>query len=718
MRQLRATGERNRLRIAEPPQQSRRVFLRLKSPPEGGIWGGVRLVNDTNGGDNTIGSKPTERKINKLHKRMNNKYSLPKDGGLISESAPRDIIHRYEKIHTKVYENEYEGVQYVADNIVKAIRMYNEIHCSNEVYEESQPFVLGLTTGRTPLGLYRELVKRHHEGQISFRNVAVYSLDEFYPIRSTEQQSRNYRIHEEFLNHIDILPENVHIPDGTVPEDRVSEYCASYDHSVRRIDLMIIGVGEDGQIGFNEPGSYSRSRTRLVQLTYNTRKIQSGAFFGLENTPKMAVTMGIDTIMRANRIILMAWGEEKAHIVQRVVEGEITDQVPASYLQAHQNIEVVIDENAAQLLTREQTPWMVGPCEWTPKFVRKAVVWLCGVVKKPILKLTYKDYIENSLGELLEQGRAYDQINIDVFNDLQHTITGWPGGKPNADDSTRPVPSSPFPKRVIVFSPHPDDDVISMGGTFIRLVQQGHDVHVAYETSGNVAVHDDVVLQNIDTARELGYGNHYAEVEKVIAGKRKGEPEPRPLLDLKGAIRRAEARAAVRSFGLNPDTNAHFLNLPFYETGGIKKGQLTEKDIEIIVKLLREIKPHQIYAAGDLADPHGTHRTCMEAVLGALEVVKDDEWQKECHLWLYRGAWMEWDLGMVDMAVPLSPDELIMKRHAIYRHLSQKDIMPFPGSDPREFWQRAEERTQNTAKLYDQLGMAEYQAIEVFVKMF
>ena len=648
---------------------------------------------------------------------MNNKYSLPKDGGLISESAPRDIIHRYEKIHTKVYENEYEGVQYVADNIVKAIRMYNEIHCSNEVYEESQPFVLGLTTGRTPLGLYRELVKRHHEGQISFRNVAVYSLDEFYPIRSTEQQSRNYRIHEEFLNHIDILPENVHIPDGTVPEDRVSEYCASYDHSVRRIDLMIIGVGEDGQIGFNEPGSYSRSRTRLVQLTYNTRKIQSGAFFGLENTPKMAVTMGIDTIMRANRIILMAWGEEKAHIVQRVVEGEITDQVPASYLQAHQNIEVVIDENAAQLLTREQTPWMVGPCEWTPKFVRKAVVWLCGVVKKPILKLTYKDYIENSLGELLEQGRAYDQINIDVFNDLQHTITGWPGGKPNADDSTRPVPSSPFPKRVIVFSPHPDDDVISMGGTFIRLVQQGHDVHVAYETSGNVAVHDDVVLQNIDTARELGYGNHYAEVEKVIAGKRKGEPEPRPLLDLKGAIRRAEARAAVRSFGLNPDTNAHFLNLPFYETGGIKKGQLTACDIRIIVDLLRRIRPHQIYAAGDLSDPHGTHRTCMEALLGAIEEVRGDAWLGECHLWLYRGAWQEWDLGMVDMAVPLSPDEMIMKRHAIYRHLSQKDIVPFPGADNREFWQRAEERTQHTARLYDRLGMAEYQAIEVFVKM-
>ena len=689
------------------------MFLRLKSPPEGGIWGGVRLVNDANGGDNTIGSKPTERKINKLHKRMNNKYSLPKDGGLISESAPRDIIHRYEKIHTKVYENEYEGVQYVADNIVKAIRMYNEIHCSNEVYEESQPFVLGLTTGRTPLGLYRELVKRHHEGQISFRNVAVYSLDEFYPIRSTEQQSRNYRIHEEFLNHIDILPENVHIPDGTVPEDRVSEYCASYDHSVRRIDLMIIGVGEDGQIGFNEPGSYSRSRTRLVQLTYNTRKIQSGAFFGLENTPKMAVTMGIDTIMRANRIILMAWGEEKAHIVQRVVEGEITDQVPASYLQAHQNIEVVIDENAAQLLTREQTPWMVGPCEWTPKFVRKAVVWLCGVVKKPILKLTYKDYIENSLGELLEQGHAYDQINIDVFNDLQHTITGWPGGKPNADDSTRPVPSSPFPKRVIVFSPHPDDDVISMGGTFRRLITQGHDVHVAYETSGNIAVHDDVVLQTIDTARECGFEDKYDEVKRIIAGKRKGEPEPLELRKLKGSIRRAEAKAACRHMGLNDRTNVHFLNLPFYETGGVKKGLLTDRDISIVVDLLRKIQPHQIYAAGDLSDPHGTHRTCIEA----MHVVKDEPWVKDCRFWLYRGAWQEWDLDMVDMAVPLSPDEVVQKRHAIYRHLSQKDVMPFPGEDKREFWQRAEECTQNTAKLYDRLGMAEYQAIEVFVQL-
>ncbi len=650
---------------------------------------------------------------------MDKKYSLPKDGGLIADAAPRDIIHRYEKIRTRVYNNEFEGVQYVADNIVRAIRNHNERHVANELYEEPQPFVLGLTTGRTPLGLYRELVKRHKAGEISFRNVAIFSLDEFYPIKATDRQSRNYRIHEEFLNHIDILSENIHIPDGSIPENLVSAHCDLYDNTARHIDLMIIGVGEDGQIGFNEPGSYAKSRTRLVQLTHNSRKIQSGTLStDLGHTPKMAITMGIETIMRADRIILMAWGEEKANIVQKVVEGEVNAMVPASHLQNHPNIEVVIDDSAARLLTREQTPWLVGPCNWTPKFVRKAVVWLCGVVNKPILKLTYKDYIENSLGELLEQGRRFDQINIDVFNDLQHTISGWPGGKPNADDSTRPVPSSPYPKRVLIFSPHPDDDVISMGGTFIRLVEQGHNVHVAYETSGNMAVCDDVLLQNVDTAREMGFGDKFVLAEQLIASKHHGEAEPRELLDLKGAIRRAEARAAVRSFGLNPDTNAHFLNLPFYETGGMKKGELSERDIEIIVNLLREIKPHQIYAAGDLADPHGTHRTCIEAVLNALDAVKEEEWMKDCHLWLYRGAWAEWEIDMVDMAVPLSPDELIKKRHAIYRHLSQKDMMPFPGEDSREFWQRSESRTQKTAKTYDRLGMAEYQAIEVFVKMF
>ena len=648
----------------------------------------------------------------------NSKYQLPKHGGLVKDFAPKDIIHRYERMATRVFESEYHGVQYVADVICRMIHVHAENASVRDIYEELPPFVLGLATGRTPLGLYRELVRRYQAGEISFKNVAVYSLDEFYPICSTDHQSRNYRIHEQFLRHVDILPENVHIPDGSVSEQEVSEYCAAYDKSIRKIDLMIIGFGEQGQVGFNEQGSYAKSPTRLVELSHNSRKTQSNRFFGLENTPKMAITMGLGTIMRADKIVLMAWGEDKADVVQRIVEEEVSDNVPASHLQAHHNIELVIDETAAEKLTREQTPWLVGPCEWTPKFVRKAVVWLCGIVNKPILKLTYKDYIENSLGQLLEKCGTYDKVNIRVFNALQHTITGWPGGKPNADDSTRPAPSLPYPKRVVIFSPHPDDDVISMGGTFIRLVEQGHDVHVAYQTSGNVAVHDDVVLQNVDTARELGLGDAFNEVKTIIENKRLGEPEPRRLLDIKGSIRRAEARAAVRSFGLNPDTNAHFLNLPFYETGGIKKGDLTDADIDIIVKLLRDIRPHQIYAAGDLADPHGTHRTCMEAILQALEVTQDDDWREECHLWLYRGAWMEWNLGLVDMAVPLSPDEMIKKRHAIYRHLSQKDIVPFPGSDTREFWQRAEERTQNTAKLYDKLGMAEYQAIEVFVKMF
>ena len=649
---------------------------------------------------------------------MSSKYKLPKDGGLVKESAPKDIVHRYERVPTKVFESEYHGVHYVADVICRLVRAHGDNASARDIYEELPPFVLGLTTGRTPLGLYRELVKRHKEGKVSFRNVAVYSLDEFYPISKDEQQSRNYRIHDDFLKHIDILPENIHIPNGLIPKSEISEYCAEYEKSIRKIDLMIIGMGEQGQIGFNEPGSYVKSPTRLVELSHSSRKIQSSQFFGLEKTPKMAITMGLGTVMRAERIILMAWGEDKAGVVQQVVEGEISDMVPASHLQEHRSIEVVIDENAAERLTRESTPWLVGPCEWTPKFVRKAVVWLCEKVGKPILKLTYQDYLENSLGELLEKCGPYDKINIRVFNDLQHTITGWPGGKPNADDSTRPAPSLPYPKRVLIFSPHPDDDVISMGGTFIRLVEQEHDVHVAYQTSGNVAVHDDVVLQNIDTAKELGLGNIYNEINEAIALKRRGEPEPRRLLDIKGAIRRAEARAAVRSFGLNPDTNAHFLNMPFYETGGIKKGELKDEDIDIIVELLREVRPHQIYAAGDLADPHGTHRTCMEALLQALERTHDDDWREECHLWLYRGAWMEWNLGLVDMAVPLSPSEMLKKRHAIYRHLSQKDIVPFPGSDTREFWQRAEERTQNTAQLYDKLGMAEYQAIEVFVKMF
>lgn len=636
------------------------------------------------------------------------KFSLPKDGGLIEAGLPNGIKHSFERIPAHIFEDEEVASAALAAKIASAI------NACDGVYK------LGLTTGSSPVALYKELVNLYNEGKVSFKNVEIYSIDEYYPAPQ-DSQSRNRRLYQDLVAHVDVKPENVHVP--KLPEsldiESVTEFCANYDAMATGLDLLVMGTGEKGQVGFNEAGASENSRTRTVLLPYSSRKRQAKNFAGiLSSTPDKAIALGISTMMSAKKIYLIGWGEDKADVVKKIVEDKMDASCPASFLQRHDNISFYVDENSASLLTRNVAPWLVGPCEWTPKFIRKAVVWLCEQVHKPVLKLTQGDYLANGLGELLEQHGPYDQINIKVFNDLQHTITGWPGGKPGADDTTRPVPSSPFPKRVVIFSPHPDDDVISMGGTFIRLAEQGHDVHVAYQTSGNVAVHDDVVLQHMDAANELGFGDRFDEVKEIIASKKPGQPEPRALLELKGAIRRAEAKSAVRSFGLNDKTNCHFLNLPFYETGGIKKGERTQEDIDIIVALLQKVQPHQIYLAGDLADPHGTHRVCTEAVLEAINQLQGEAWLKECHVWLYRGAWMEWELGKVDMAVPLSPDEVIKKRHAIYRHLSQKDIVPFPGEDPREFWQRAEERTQNTARLYDELGMAEYQAIEVFVKLF
>lgn len=643
---------------------------------------------------------------------MEEKYSIVQQGGLIPGLEPDDIIRRYEKITCNIYPTERAGSEYVAEKIVDRINSHTDTN---------RKFVLGLSTGKSPIGVYRRLLELYKAGKVSFANVAVFSLDEFYPIDAKAQQSRNCIIHEQLIDHVDIKPENVHFPDGMLPAEKVSEFCRGYEKKIKEyggIDFMLLGIGSQGQVGFNEPGSFLNSRTRLVALGNSTRKGIASLFYGVENTPKKAITMGLSTILEIKEVALIAWGEEKSAIVKDVVEGQVEASMPASYFQLHRNIEMIIDEGASEKLTRVNTPWLVGTCDWQPKFVRKAVLWLCKQLDKPILKLTYQDYIENNLGQLLDNAGPYSGINIKVFNDLQHTITGWPGGKPNADDSTRPDTSTPYPKRVLIFSPHPDDDVISMGGTFLRLVDQKHDVHVAYQTSGNIAVHDDVVLQTVDTARECGFGDYYAGVAEIIKNKKKGEPEPLELRRLKGSIRRAEARAACLHFGLNPDTNCHFLNLPFYETGGVKKGEVGKADIEIIVNLFRELKPDRIFAAGDLSDPHGTHRVSIEAVLAAIEVIKNDDWFKGCRMWLYRGAWQEWDLDMVDMAVPLSPEEVIKKRHSIYRHLSQKDIVPFPGEDKREFWQRAEERTQNTAREYDKLGMAEYQAIEVFVRLF
>ena len=641
---------------------------------------------------------------------MSKHFTLPYEGGLVEKDLPAGILHTYEKIWTHVYPESRPASYAIADFIVDAINSNKE-----------GLFRLGLTTGSTPMSLYNELARRCAAGKVSFKNVEVVSIDEYYPSSTGDAQSRNHRIHEALLDKVDILKENVHLPDGTVSKENLGEYCARFDELARNLDLLVIGVGEQGQVGFNEAGSNEKTRTRVVRLSYGSRKRQAGNFNGdITATPDKAITMGISTMLSAKRIILMAWGEDKAAAVKAIAEGPVTTDCPASLLQQHDHISFYVDETAASLLTRSVAPWLVGPCDWTPKFIRKAVVWLCEVTGKPILKLTEKDYLNNNLSELLEKAGPFDKININVFNDLQHTITGWPGGKPNADDSTRPVKATPFPKTVLIFSPHPDDDVISMGGTFIRLVSQGHNVHVAYETSGNVAVHDDVVLQHMDCAFQLGFADKFDEVKKLVESKVPGEPEPRALLEMKGAIRRSEARGAVRSFGLNDNTNAHFLNLPFYESGGIKKNPRTQADVDIIKKLMNELKPDMIFMAGDLADPHGTHRVCTEAALDALEQLKEEgaAWTAQTHVWLYRGAWMEWELGRVDMAVPLSPDEVVKKRHAIFRHLSQKDIVPFPGEDPREFWQRAEERTSNTARLYDQLGMAEYQAIEVFLKLY
>ncbi len=639
-----------------------------------------------------------------------NHFYFERTGGLLRNDMPEDVLHRCEKINTKVFDDEKAGSIYAADVIIEAINTHTA---------SQKLFGLGLSTGNTPLPLYRELVRRFESGTVSFKNVKVFSIDEFFPLEKNDSRCRNYRIYEDFIKKVDILPENVHIIDGHQKLDKVSSYCAQYDRQADEIDLTVLGIGPQGQVGFNDAGTHTKTKTRLVRLTHNNLIFQSSRFTDPNDIPKMAITMGIGTLMRSKKLLLMAWGEEKAEVVRKIVEEVPDTSIPASYFQNHTDVEMVIDKDAAGELTIENTPWLVGDCDWTNKYIRKAVTWLSGTVSKPILELSLEDYLENSLGGLLDYtGKEYSRINIDVFNDIQHTISGWPGGKPNADDTYRPVPATPFPKKVVIFSPHPDDDVISMGGTFRRLIDNGHDVHVAYETSGNVAVHDDVVLQNIDTSRELGFGNRYEEVKAIIDSKKRNEPEPRALLDIKGSIRRAEARAAVRELGLNDRANAHFLNLPFYETGGIKKGKITDADYKIVMNLLQEIKPDQIYAAGDFYDPHGTHKKCTDIVLESMERLWDkEEWAKKCEIWLYRGAWKEWSFAEEDMAVPLSPEEMIKKRHAIYKHLSQKDIMPFPGADKREFWQRAEERTQNTAKALDSLGLAKYRAMELFVKM-
>jgi len=642
----------------------------------------------------------------------------------MTDHAAPGITQR-ERIHTAVFDDPADLSRTVAEEIAKLIRRKD---AAGEIC------VLGLATGSTPMTVYNELVRKHREEGLSFKNVVTFNLDEYFPMNPEELQSYHRFMREHLFDHVDIPEENIHIPDGTLPLERVFQFCQQYEESIEKaggIDLQLLGIGRTGHIGFNEPGSARDSRTRLITLDRVTRLDAASDFFGEQHVPRRAITMGVGTILNARRIILMAFGEHKAPVIAQAIEGEVTPTIAASFLQAHPNASVYLDEAAAAELTRRRCPWVVGPVEWTAPMIRKAVLWLARTVEKPILKLTLEDYNEHDLQDLVaEHGPAYD-INLAIFRDLHRTITGWPGGKPTRakqpGDVDRPRDAI-FPKRILVFSPHPDDDVISMGGTLVRLVEQGHDVHVAYQTSGNIAVFDEDAIRFADFANDFnqlfGISHERSEeierhIEQFLKNKKPGQVDSPEVQALKGLIRRGEARAACRYCGVGDD-HMHFLDMPFYETGRVRKKPLSDRDVEIILNLLDLIRPHQVYAAGDLSDPHGTHRTCLAAITAALERAADDPqahaWRENCEVWLYRGAWQEWEPETIQMAVPLSPDELRRKIHAIFKHESQKDKALFPGTDTREFWQRAEQRNRATARLYDQLGMPEFEAIEAFVR--
>lgn len=623
-----------------------------------------------------------------------------------------------EKIPVKIFTGSGEASDFVAREIAALIKNRQQ---------EGKNCVLGLATGSTPTRVYAELVRMHKQEGLSFKHVYTFNLDEYYPMQPDNLQSYVRFMNEHLFNHIDIPKNQIHIPDGTLPKEKVADFCREYEAKIDAlggIDIQILGIGRTGHIGFNEPGSTEKSFTRLVTLDQVTRIDAASDFFGEENVPRKAITMGVGSILKAKRVIMMAWGEGKAKVIKKAVEGPITDQIPSSFLQKHDNCLVILDEAASSELVRIKTPWLIDSIDWNDALIRKAVVWLCQTMDKPVLKLTNHDYMEHGMGDIItEYGSAY-QVNIKVFNFLQHTITGWPGGKPNADDTHRPERATPFPKRVIIFSPHPDDDVISMGGTFIRLVDQGHEVHVAYQTSGNIAVFDDDAVRFADFVRDFNHQfglskddgeKFYKKVVESIKQKGAGQNDSPEVLKIKGLIRRGEAKAGGRYVGI-PDEQMHFLDMPFYETGAVKKKPLGEDDIKITMDLIEKIKPHQIYAAGDLSDPHGTHRVCLAAVMEAVNRLKNKEWMKDCWVWLYRGAWQEWDIDQIEMAVPLSPEELMRKRRAVFKHQSQKDSAMFPGSDKREFWMRAEDRNHATAEAYNKLGLAEYEAMEAFVR--
>ncbi len=635
-------------------------------------------------------------------------------------AVDRSEITRNEKLTTEIFAKVDEGVRLIANAIEADIKAAETA---------GRDCVLGLGTGQSLTPVFEELIRRHEAG-LSFANVVVFNAYEYFPLNEGSKNSSLVKLHELFLDKVDVKPENVFSFDGTIAQNMVTEHCRAYEKQIKAhggIDILVLGIGRRGNVASNEPGSGMNSVARLVLTDDITRNEMNMSFVSQEPVPPCSVTLGMSNILKAKKIFVTAWGDEKADIIQKMVEGNISEDIPATFLQTHADATVVTDLAAAAKLTRIVHPWLVTRCEWNDKLTRSAVVWLCQKTGKPILKLTNKDYNDNGLNELLAlYGSGYN-VNIKIFNDLQHTITGWPGGKPNADDTYRPERANPFPKRVIVFSPHPDDDVISMGGTIRRLVQQGHDVHIAYETSGNIAVGDEEVtrfMHFVNGFNQLFIDNSdetikkmYADIKTFLANKKAGDIDTPEVRTIKGLIRRGEARTACTFNGI-PLDHVHFLDLPFYESGKIEKLPMSERDVNIVRDLILEVKPQQIFVAGDLADPHGTHRKCTDAVLAALDLEKEANaaWLKDCRVWMYRGAWAEWEIENIEMCVPMSPEELRAKRNSILKHSSQMESAPFLGNDERLFWQRSEDRNHDTAKLYHDLGLACYEAMEAFVE--
>ena len=614
---------------------------------------------------------------------------------------------RFEKIHSVIFKDSKEASKIVAKEISDLIIRKQK---------QNKNCVLGLATGSSPISVYQELVRLHREEGLSFKNVITFNLDEYYPMDKNDVNSYHHFMGIHLFNHIDIDMKNIHIPDGIIKKDKINEYCVNYEKQIvdfGGIDFQLLGIGRTGHIGFNEPGSNYSSLTRLVHLDYMTRNDARKSFYGIENVPTTAITMGIKTIRKSKRIVLMAWGNNKSAVVQKAIEGEIDSNIPSSFLQKHNNVTFVLDESASEHLTRIKSPWLTGSTDWSEELKAKAVAWLCEKTGKSILNLTESDYNENNLSELLLTKSYYD-INLDFYKRLHRSITGWPGGKPDSDDKVRPERSKPAKKRVLIFSPHPDDDVISMGGTFDRLVSQGHEVHIAYQTSGNIAVNNSDVLKFLEVT-SAAFPNSNCENKNLIEilkdnNEILNHPEIRKIA---GIIREKESLAATRFFGI-PDSQVHFLKLPFYETGTVKKNIPSKKDFDITRNIIDQLKPHQIYAAGDLADPHGTHKVCLDIFLNVLDDIKNKSFMKDCWVWLYRGAWHEWPIHEIDMAVPMSPNQVLRKRKAIFYHQTQKDNVMFQGDDNREFWVRTEDRNRAIAKKFREIGMSDYSAIETF----